>query len=437
MIRRLSVSLSEEAIAVWQKYQREKSIKDANVALDTLLLEFGGFAPEEEEPEYPTDYDVEVSQRGGLILVRAGTKTLLSTGNAATAFQVAVAAVPPGGSLGIGEGTYELEAPYSFGLDADGSNIFYCCIPILDKSMHIHGAGAGKTILKLAPWQRSASRHVAMILIRGKGPMDAGYSSFSIDGMTIDGNSKYQYASTPHDGEGLILVGSSRKCGVYRDLELKNSFGSGMYLGNNGSGSGSGELVERCVARNCADKGIMLDTCQDSRVIDCEAWACRDGLCLYGNDDWQTRGPDLVTASRFKTDSQIVCWQVNEFLLSEIQMDCSKSKGAYGLVVRDGSGVVKNSSLKNDRKKKDSTGGATYIYEAARVSLEDCQLSGWFGIHAIGSAQVEALRCRLEAPGGCYCTTDNAPVSSTIKATGCTWSGKKSDLGEGSRLEEA
>ena len=180
----------------------------------------------------------------------------------------------------------------------------------------------------------------------------------------------------------------------------------------------------------------MLDTCHNSQVLDCEAWACQDGLCLYGNDDWLTRGPDQVTARGFKTDSQIVAWQVNDFELSEISMDCSKAKGAYGLVVRDGSGTVNGSILKNDPKKHDSTGGATYIYEAARVVLDDCRLSGWFGIHAIGSSQVEALRCLLEAPGGCYCTTDGAPVSSIIVARDCTWSGKKSDLGGGSRLVE-
>lgn len=433
---RISANLSQEALAIVAAYQAKNSIKDRGTALDRFILEHGGATPPE-DPE-PTKHDVEISQAGGYIQVRKGTTLLLSTpkSDAANAFHVAVEAVPPDGSLGIGEGTYELEAPYPFPLDADGSNIFYCCIPILDKSMHIFGAGPGKTIIKLAAWQRSASRHVAMMLIRGTGPMGAGYSSFSIDGLTLDGNSKFQYQALPHDGEALILVGSSRKGGKYTNLELRNSHGSGLYLGNNGSGSGSNELVQNCVARNCADKGIMLDTCHASQVADCEAYGCRDGLCLYGNDDWQSRGPDQVTARGFKTDSQIVAWQVNDFMLDSMMMDCSKAKGAYGLVVRDGYGRVAGSSLKNDKKKKDSTGGATYIYEAAQVRLEDCQLSGWFGIHAIGSSCVEAIGCHIEAPGGCYCTTDNAPVSSIIREEKCAWSGKKSDLGEGSELVE-
>lgn len=437
MIRRLSVNLSEEAIAVWQKYQREKSIKDANVALDTLLLEFGGKTPE--EPEESTKYDVEVSLAGNLIQVRAGTKTLTSSPKsaAANAFRVAVDAVPPGGSMGIGEGTYELEAPYPVALDADGSNIFYCCIPILDKDMHIHGAGVGKTILKLAPWQRSANRHVAMMLIRSTGPMNPGYSSFSVEGVTFDGNAKYQYASTPHDGEGLILVGSSRKGGVYRDLELKNSFGTGLYLGNNGSGSGSNELVQNCIARNCADKGIMLDTCHNSLVVECEAWACRDGLCLYGNDDWQTRGPDMVTASRFKTDSQVVAWQVNDFVLENIEMDCSAAKKAYGLVVRDGSGQVILSKLKSDKKKRGAFGSATYIYRGASVTFDTCDVSGYWGIRAIEKAKVRANACTISASGACFAMVDqNSPMEASITTEGCKCTGKKIELQDGASFEE-
>lgn len=438
MMRRYCVNLSDEAAAVWGAYQASHPGLKRDPALDALLLEFAGQKPPEPpEPEYPTDYDVEVSQKGNNVLVRSGIKTLLSTANAASAFKVAVAAVPPGGSMGIGEGTYELEAPYPVALDADGSNIFYCCIQILDKSMHIHGAGVGKTVLKLAPWQRSASRHVAMMLIRSTGPMAVGYSSFSVEGVTFDGNAKYQYASTPHDGEGLILVGSDRKNGVYRDLELKNSFGSGMYLGNNGSGAGSNELVEKVVARNCADKGIMLDTCHKSQVVDCEAYGCRDGLCLYGNDDWQSRGPDLVTARGFKTDSQIVAWQVNDFSLESINMDCSKAKGAYGLVVRDGSGQVILSKLKSDKKKRGAFGSATYIYRGASVTFDTCDVSGYWGIRAIEKAKVRATNCDISASGACFAMVDqNAPMGASIIAEGCRTSGKKLETMEGATFEE-
>ena len=57
--------------------------------------------------------------------------------------------------------------------------------------------------------------------------------------------------------------------------------------------------------------------------------------------------------------------------------------------------------------------------------------------HAIGAAKAIARRCTITAPGGCFCTTDPDPVSSTIVTRGCTWSGKKSDIQEGSSLVEA
>lgn len=439
-MKRRTLTISDAADAVLVNYQKAKGIRYISDAADALLLEFGRVDPGPEPEPEPTKYDVEISQAGDSILVRSGIRELARSkvkGDVAILFKTAIDAVKPGGSLGIGPGTYELSAPHSFGLNADGSNIFCSSIQILDKSMHIHGAGAGKTVLRLMPWQRSSTRHVAMMLIRGTGPMGAGYSSFTLEGITFDGNCGQQFLSAlPEDGEALVLVGSDRRNGRYENLEFRNSFATGLYLGNNGSGSGTSELVQNVVARDCKATGIMLDTCRESKVLDCSAWNCRDGLQLYGNDDWAKRGPDRVTVERFQTDSQVICWQVNDFSLSEIKMDCTKAAKPYGLAVRDGSGAVKNSILKNSKARRDSTGGATYIYEAAQVRLEDCQLSGWFGIHAIGSSQVEAIGCRLEAPGGCYCTTDKAPVSSTIRAENCTWAGKKSDLGEGSRLDE-
>jgi len=344
--------------------------------------------------------------------------------------------VPNGGSLNIGKGRYVFSAPYAFGLDPDGSNIFYCSIPIIDKGIHISGAGVGQTILQLAPGQRREGRHVAMMLVRGKRGFDLGYSSFSLRGITFEGDRARQSAEAPHDGEALVLVGSKRQNGIYENLEFRNSHGSGLYLGNNGGGSGSSELVQNVVARDCKATGIMLDTCQNSMVVDCQAWGCQTGLQLYGNDDWLTRGADDVTVERFQTDSQVICWQVNDFAMSEIKMDCSKAAGAYGLVVRDGAGQAKASCLKNSKTRKDSTGGATYLYGAAQVRLEDCELGGWFGLHAIGQAQVEAMGCKIVAPGGCYCTTDIDPVQSKIIAEKCTWAGKKEAMQEGATLIE-
>ena len=384
--------------------------------------------------------NVEIYQSGSLTIAKAGSKQIAACqiqGNARALFKAAIDAVPNGGSLNIGRGRYVFSAPYAFGLDPDGSNIFYCSIPIIDKGMHISGAGVGQTILQLAPGQRREGRHVAMMLVRGKRGFDLGYSSFSLRGITFEGDRSRQSTAAPHDGEGLLLVGSQRSNGVFENLVFQNSHGAGGYLGNNGSGPGVNEVVHNVIARNCAAEGIMLDTNKNSSVSDCQAWGCRVGLFLNGNDDWQKRGSDNVTATRIKTDSQITCWQVNDFTLDKIEMDCSKAASSYGFVVRDGNGTIKNSVLKNDPAKASSYGGATYFYEQARVLLEACQVEGYFGIHAIGKSYAEAKNCQIVAPGGCYCTTDPNPVQSTIVARGCTWAGKKSDIQEGSSLMEA
>ena len=350
--------------------------------------------------------------------------------------KAAVDAVPNGGSLNIRGGTYVIKTPYALALNPDGTNMFFTGFPVIGKDIHIYGSTTSPTIIQLAPWQRTSSRHVTMMLIRNKGGPSLGYNSFTLSDITFDGNRSQQWTGIPHDGEGAVLVGSSRKNGVFKNLRFINSHGCGLYLGNNGSGPGVNERVENCYAQNCAAEGIMLDTNKNSSVDNCQAYGCRVGLFLNGNDDWQTRGSDNVTATNIKTDSQITCWQVNDFTLDHIEMDCSKAASSYGFVVRDGNGVIRNSTLKSDPNKASSFGGATYFYENARVLLEKCVIAGYFGIHAIGKSHAEVIACQISAPGGCYCTTDPSPVSSTIIARGCTWTGKKSDLKEGSSFVE-
>jgi len=393
----------------------------------------------ETEPAYT--YDVYIHQQDQSIIAETvdgrQIAALPVTSDAAGLFKAAVDAVPDGGSLHIGEGHYLVSAPYSFALNPDGSNIFYSALLVLDKDMHISGDGVDETIIQLLPGQRSPSRHVAMMLIRGTRGYDPGYESFVVTELTLDGNRAEQIDGQPHDGEGLILVGSERTNGKYYWLGLKNSWGSGLYLGNNGAGdSGTNEIVSYVTAQNCGAEGIILDTCHNSTVIDCAAWQCREGIVLYGNDDWQTRSPDNVSIDFCSTDSQVTVWQVNDFTISDLIMNCTNTTGSYGLMIRDGTGLVEDSVLVSSKTREDSTGGATYIIEGSKVLFEDCILEGWFGIHAIGRSYVEARDCKITAPGGCFCTTDLAPVHSTIIAEGCTWSGTKTAMQEGAMFLE-
>ena len=408
-----------------------------------IMIEWGpGWTIVPAEPENETEqYDVIIRQQGSFITLdsaKDGAIALISNeSDAVELFKKAIDAVPDGGSLHIGRGHYVLSAPYAFPLNPDGSNIFYSALLVLDKDMHISGDGVDETIIQLLPGQRSPSRHVAMMLIRGTRGYDPGYENFTLTGLTLDGNRAAQIDGQPHDGEGLILVGSERKNGKYYQLNLMNSWGSGIYLGNNGAGdSGTNEIVSQVVAYNCGAEGIILDTCHSSVVTDSEAWQCREGVVLYGNDDYKTRSLDNVSASRFKTDSQVTVWQVNDFTLSDIEMDCTDTTGSYGLMIRDGTGLVEDSVLVSSKTREDSTGGATYIIEGSKVVFEDCILEGWFGIHAIGQSYVEARDCTIRAPGGCFCTTDLAPVQSTIIAEGCTWSGTKTAMQAGATFLE-
>ena len=90
--------------------------------------------------------NVDIFQKGSITIAQAGWRQIAACqikGNARALFKAAIDAVPNGGSLNIGKGRYVFSAPYAFGLDPDGSNIFYCSIPIIDKGMHITGAGPG------------------------------------------------------------------------------------------------------------------------------------------------------------------------------------------------------------------------------------------------------------------------------------------------------
>lgn len=385
-------------------------------------------------------YDVRIYQKDNFIITEAAGEPIAAlpiSSDAADLFKAAINATPDGGSLHIGAGHYNLSAPYSFALNPDGSNIFYSAIQILDKDMVMSGDGMDETVIHLLPGQRSPTRHVAMMLIRGTRGYDPGYEDFTVQDLTLDGNRAEQTDGQPHDGEGLILVGSERTNGKYYWLGLKNSWGSGLYLGNNGAGnSGTNEIVSQVVAQNCGAEGIILDTCHNSTVIDCEAWRCREGFVLYGNDDWKTRSPDNVSIDFCSTDSQVTVWQVNDFTLSDIEMDCTDTTGSYGLMIRDGTGLVENSVLVSSKTREDSTGGATYIIEGSQVRFESCTLEGWFGIHAIGRSYVEARNCSLTAPGGCFAMTDLAPVQSTIIAEDCSWSGTKTAMQEGATFLE-
>lgn len=442
---RFVVTVDEDAYKALVKYQADRKLT-RDKALTSIIREYlragqvsdpvPGPAPD----PVSTKYDVEVSVVGNKVQARAGTKQigLVQAGSDLYwLFKTAIDAVPQGGTLGIGPGTFELSAQYRFALTAGDRDIFWSALPIIDKSMKIYGAGVDKTVLKLKAGQRGTDRNVAMMLVRGTGPMGRGYNEFTVANLAMDGNRSNQDVSEVcKDGEALILVGSERHGGYFYNLVLKESWGAGLYLGNNGSGSGVNERVQNVSVEGCVGQGVMLDTCRNSKVVGCRAMRCGEGLVLNGNDDFMDRPNDVVSVDGFVTDSQVTVWQVNDFVIDRLEMDCRSARQSYGLVVRDGIGAITNSTLKNDTGKANSMGGATYIYGDSKVLIRKCVLEGYFGVHAIGKSVVEIEESKVKAPGGCYAMTDVDPVESIIITRKCEWSGKKLAIQDGANLIE-
>ena len=460
MLRRFMVTIDEDVYNIWVKYQLEhNTTRDG--ALRGIMLEFGRKDPQPSPNPVPdpeptpnpnpepvptpmpnptpaTRYNVEVSQESGLVMARSGTKILATcpaSSDSYPVFKKAIDTVPANGTLGIGAGLYNISASYKFGLNPDGSNVFWVALPVVDKgNLEIVGAGVDKTIIRLLPNQRSPSRHVIMMLVRATSPTSIGHSAFEISELTFDGNRCKQTDKDPYDGEGLITFGSLRSGTKVHDIKLINSWASGAYLGNNGSGPGDNEQVWNIFCQNCGAEGVILDTCSNSRLADSESWNCREGFCLHGNTNWKSRKPDRVSAFNLRTDSQVTVRQVNDFTIDNLAMDCTNASKSYGLAVISARGKVTNSDLKSDAAKGNSYGGATYFTEESDASIEDSKIKGFFGIHAVSQARATAIRCNITAIGGCLCTTDPEPVKSTIVAKGCIYSGLVRNLQAGSTI---
>jgi hypothetical protein len=460
-----TVKISQRSQKIWLYYMQKYGIKDKSEALDSILGVFAGDiplptqvpsptpnpsptptpdpqpAPAPQPTPTPTKYSVEISQESGQVVARSGTKVLASCPSSSDSYDVfkkCIDALPANGSFGIGPGLYNVSAPYKFGLDPDGSNPYYVALPFVDKvNPKIYGAGAKNTIIRLLANQRSPSRHVAMVLVRSSGPMSLGNSDFEITGITLDGNRAQQNDKDPYDGEALLLFGSKRSGTKVHDLNLVNSWASGAYMGNNGSGPGDNEQVWNIFCQNCGAEGIILDTCSNSKLADSESWNCREGFCLHGNTDWKARGKDNVSAFNLRTDSQFTCRQVNDFSIDNLRMDCTNAAKSYGLVITSAYGKVTKSVLKSDKTKPNSYGGPLYVAGESIASIKDSSIEGFYGVHAVGHSYIQAVRCNIIAPGGCFATVDPDPVSSMIEAIQCTWSGKKEDIKEGSKFVES
>ena len=356
-------------------------------------------------------YSAIVSIEGNSIIARNVEGNEISSGVAGTddsrVLTEAINSVPDNGNVLISAGIYNLSADTLFYLDDGETNPFWICIPILEgKNVHIFGYGMGITVLKLKPKQFQVDHPVAMILNRSSGPVNLGFTAFTVANMTLDGNRDDQ-GQWYKDGASLILTGSIRSGGKYYNLEFRNSYGTGLYLGNNGGGSESHSSITNVVARNCSLEGILLDTVQDTVISDCLFEYCKTGLTVHGNNDYQTRTKDRIVVKDLSCiASPLTIWCINDLEMSSVNMDCTLSPNAYGLLIHSSIGIhIKESFFKSDRKKASSYGGASYIDAdndgPTAATLDNCVLDGYYALHVLGSATATIHGGALNASYAC------------------------------------
>jgi len=373
-------------------------------------------------------YSAIISIDGNSIIATDVEGNVIASGVAGTddsrVLTEAIASVPDNGNVLISSGVYNLSADTLFYLDEGDKNPFWICIPILEgKNVHLFGNGVGVTVLKLKPNQFYRDHPVAMILNRATGSVNPGFTAFTVANMTLDGNRDDQ-AQWYKDGASLILTGSVRSGGKYYNLELRNSYGTGLYLGNNGGGSESHSSITNVVARNCSLEGILLDTVQDTVVSNSVFEYCRTGLTVHGNNDYQTRSKDRIVVKDLSCiASPLTIWCINDLEMSSVNMDCTASPNAYGLLIHSSIGIhIKGSIFKSDRKKANSYGGASYIDAdidgPTAAILENCVLDGYYALHLLGSATATLYGGALNASYACAYLRGIEPSTATATLIG-------------------
>ncbi len=385
-------------------------------------------------PALPANFDsmcsVEVFLRGTEIIARKADGSILYSGDSATAaFDEAVDGCPDDGKIFIGPGTYELLANKQFYLSGsieEPSNPFYYCIGILEgKNLHLEGSGMGVTVLKLADNQHDSEHHCAMILNRTTGPSADGHTGFSVRNMTIDGNKDNQ-ATVYWDGAGLILTGSIRENEIYENLELVNSFGYGIYSGNNGSGPADRVIIKNIIAKNCHKSAICVDTVSNATISDCVITDASTGLEILGNTDYQTRTKDNVAVSNIVCKrAGITVWCMNDVTISNCQMDITGAT-SYGLQVHCSIGVnISGCRFKSNKTSQYVTyiEANTYMADGpCNILISDSEFDGYNALKVFGDAQVTVIGGSIHGYGSCIYVQeiDDPPCTAEVRLVGTT-----------------
>ena len=311
--------------------------------------------------------------------------------------QAGIDACPQNGKMLICPGTFTLEADKLFYLNGSGpefaDNPFYVALGVFDgKNIELCGSGVGSTILKMAAGQHYSGHHAVMIMNRAHWWGD-GATMFVVRDMTLDGN-KAEQAEHYYDGPGLILTGSLASNFRFQRLWLKDSFGYGIYCGNNGSGPVNGLVFSDIRATNCYKSAIMTDTVCGLLINNCLIEDSNAGIECVGNQpDYLTRPRDAIVISDvICRRAGITLWTVNDVTMNSVYMDCTGAPLQYGLLIHSAIRVmVSASKFINNTNYKYSTfiDANTYMDDGpCQVFFNNCDFEGSYAFRILGDSEV-------------------------------------------------
>jgi hypothetical protein len=343
-------------------------------------------------------YDIVIIAEDDVIRVQDNEGTVLDEGTLGVddtdCFDTAVANCPQNGKIFICPGTFTLEANKLFYLNGsseeEASNPFYYAIGILDgQNIVLEGSGVGSTILKMAAGQHYSGHHAVMILNRAHWWAD-GATMFVVSDMTLDGN-KAEQDVYYYDGPGLILTGSIASNFRFQRLWLKDSFGYGMYCGNNGNGPVTGLVINDVRITDCYKSGIMTDTASQVLINNCIISDSDSGMQILGNTDYQTRPRDnIVISDVICMRAGITLWCVNDVTMNGCYMDCTNAPLQYGLLVHSAIRVMVSASrFVNNTNYKYSTfiDANTYLPDGPTdVFFNNCYFEGSYAFRILGES---------------------------------------------------
>ena len=222
---------------------------------------------------------------------------------------------------------------------------------------------------------------------------DNGATMFVVSDMTLDGNRDNQ-DEWYYDGAGLILTGSIASNFRFQRLWIKDSFGYGIYCGNNGSGPVAGLVFNDIRATNCYKSAITTDTVCGLLINNCLIEDSNAGIECVGNQpDYLTRSRDSIVISDVICHrAGITLWTVNDVTMDSVYMDCTGAPLQHGLLIHSAIRVmVSASKFINNTNYKYSTfiDANTYMEDGpCQVFFNNCNFEGSYAFRILGEAEV-------------------------------------------------